>query len=227
MKQRFSSYPIGELLIHTFVDSGLSLPAFMNALGYGNSHKGIATFDHWLKNGSGNQLFLERLTRSAYAPPPEVLRDALAATKGILDLERKTELARKVEEERQSFRPFVQGVAELTRPTSITMFALTGGPKRYTVSLPEDISQWEPAEREQLIKDTIVQNYAANAGRTLFMGKLTSYLFFGEYGERPTRYSIEGIRVGVVDGRPAGEAVLTVNGRPIPLGILAVHSMEP
>jgi len=226
MKQRFSSYPIGELILQTFIDSGLKLPEFVRAIGYSNEAKGIATLDHWLQKGSGNPIFLERLTSSRHAPEPAALRSAISATETILAEERKTEKQRRVEEERASFYPFVQGIAELSRPTSITMFAVTGGPSRYTVKLPLDIRDWPVTERDAFLKDVITENYALNNGKTLFMGKITGYLFFSEYGAPPTRFSCEGISLGVSDARPVGEATLTINGRPIPQGLFAIQSMR-
>ncbi len=227
MKPRFSSYPIGELLIRLLVDSGLSLPDFMHAIGYGNSAKGIATLDHWLQTGSGNPLFLERLASSPLAPEPAALRSAIAATTAILRDERRTEKQRRIEEEKRAFYPFVQGIAELSRPTSITMFAVTGGPSRYTVRLPQDILSWPDDAREELLRDTISRNYADNGGRTLFMGKITGYLFFREFGARPISYTVDGIARGELDARPAGEATLTINGRTIPHGIFALGSLRP
>lgn len=217
MKQRSSSYPIGELLLKTFHASGLKLPDFMRAIGYGNAHNGIATFDTWLQNGSGNGLFLERLTKSAYAPPIDELRTALAETEQIRTAERHRETLARIEVERKNFRPFVQGTAELSRPTSITMFAFTGGPARYTVTLPFGFGDLSHEAKERLVAGTIRDNFAANNGRTLFMGKITGYLLFLEYGERPIRYTVDGIKVGEVDARPAQHAVVTLNGRPIPM----------
>lgn len=226
MKQRFSSYPIGELLIATLRESGLKLPDFMRAIGY-SPNNGIATFDQWIAKGHGNPLFLERLTNSRFAPPLQQLRGALAETEQIRAQEKSNEKLRRFEEERSAFRPFVQGIAELSRPTSITMFALTGGPKRYTVELPAGFSGLPNGERERIAYDTIRENYAANNGRTLFMGKIVGYLLFQEYGERPHHYSVEGRLLGAIDARPAQNAVLTVNGRPLPHGLLALQSMRP
>jgi len=217
MKHRSSSYPIGVLLIETFHASGLKLPDFVRAIGYGNTHNGIATFDQWLQTGSGNGLFLERLTKSACAPATEALRSALAETEQIRTEERRQETLARIEVERRTFRPFVQGIAELSRPTSITMFAFTGGPARYTVTLPEGFARSSDDSKERLIAHTIRENYAINNGRTLFMGKITGYLLFSEYGERPTRYTVDGIKVGEVDARPAQRAVVTLNGRPLPM----------
>lgn len=226
MKQRFSSYPIGELLIETLRASGLKLPDFMREIGY-SPHNGIATFDQWISKGHGNPLFIERLTSSRFAPPVQELRQALADTEQIRGREKAAETRSRVEAERSAFRPFVQGIAELSRPTSITMFALTGGPRRYTVELPEGFAALPGPERERIAGETIRENFAANSGRTLFMGKLVGYLLFHEYGERPQHYSVEGRLLGAIDARPAQTAVLTVNGRPLPHGLLAIQSMRP
>ncbi len=227
MKSRFSSYPIGKLFIDTFHNSGLSLPEFARALGYSNTNKGIATLDCWLRNGTGNQLFLERLTSSRFAPEPGALRTAMRETGALLAEERRTEKQQRVEAERAAFRPFVQGVAELSRPTSITMFAVTGGPARYTVPLPTDIAEWSADRRDEFLRETIKENFARNRGRTLFMGQITGYLFFREYGARPVSFSVDGLSRGEVDASPAGEAKLTINGRTIPHGFFAVQSLRP
>ena len=210
MKTRNSKYPIGKLLIKMLNESGLSIQPFVEAIGYGNSSKGVRAFDQILNYGLPNKIFLERLNASRFAPDPAELQRTLEESEAIVEREEEEARVAQKAAERLAFRPFVQGVPEYSTPTSISLFCFTGGHSRYTLPVPEDLPTWPPAEQHRHVKEWITRHFAASKGRTLWMGAITGYRLFRRYGEPAVLYSTEGEPVGVnpPSALPSGELSL-------------------
>lgn len=213
MRPRSSQYPIGKLLISTLERSGLSIGPFVEAIGYRNSSKGVRAFDQIINYGAPSDVFIDRLISSHLAPEPDELNRALEASARIRKQETDDWLLAEKEEERQHFRPFVQGVPELSVPSPIFAFCLTGGHSSYTISLPEDIVTWADDEQHRYVKEVIIKNYADRKGRSNFMGPLTGYRLFLRYDERPIAYTTQGERLGAVDAHPLSGGTLNLWGR--------------
>lgn len=202
MATRTSEYPIGKLILRCIEESGLSVGKFVLAIGYGNPDKGVRALDSLLHYGSTNPVFFERLTSSQYAPNPEELGKVQQETEEILKEERRLEAIRQEAEDRAAFRPYVQGVPELQRPTSITCYAFTGGASRFTIELPPAWSSWSPAARQTCVKGAILAHYASCKGRTLFRGDILAYRLYHTYGEPSVLYSIRGEPLGLDKNPP-------------------------
>ncbi len=213
MKVRTSKYPIGKLLIETLSASGFSIHYFSVAIGYGNSNKGVRAFDQMLKWGVPNEVFIDRLQRSSFAIPEEILNAAVEQSEEIVAEEERLRRIAQVEEARSTFRPYIQGVPEYTMPTSVTFHGLTGGARRYTHYLPEKFPEWILSEQYQYLRELIPARYNAAQGRTLFMGRLTGYRLFRRYGEQAELFSVFGEPLGTVSGAPSPEATVTLSGR--------------
>lgn len=213
MRPRSSQYPIGKLLISTLERSGLSIGPFVEAIGYHNTSKGVRAFDEVLENGVPADVFLKRLTSSPFAPHPDELQRAVEESQEMVERERQEWLLAEKEVERQSFRPFVQGIPEDSVPSPIFAFGLTGGHSSYTISLPGEIVTWADDEQHRYVKEVIIKNYADRKGRSNFMGPLTGYRLFLRYDERPIAYTTHGERLGVVDEHPLPGGTLNLWGR--------------
>lgn len=213
MKTRSSKYPIGKLLIETLSASALSIHYFSLAIGYGNSNKGVRAFDQMLGWGVPDKVFLDRLQSSSLAIPAETLALALAQSEAIVAEETRLWRLAQIEEERKAFRPYVQAVPEYSTPISITFHGLTGGSRRYTHQLPEEFPTWDPTKQHRHLKELILTQYAAADGKTLFMGRITTYRLFRRYGEQAELLSVSGEPLGAVSNTPLPEATATLVGK--------------
>jgi hypothetical protein len=209
---RYSQYPIGRLLLRVLGDSGLRPGAFMQSLGYRKINTGTAAFDEWVSQGAGHADFITRLQASRFAVPAGEMQVALDDSAAMIRAEHERVQAAMEARARAEFRPYVRAVPELSRPTWITGFALTGGWSRDTAAMPAGFEEWDAARQEAAIAEAVQLHYASSDGRTRFMGAILRYQFFGEYGAAPVYYSIDG--VPEPDGSPApatiGEVVLRV-----------------
>ena len=212
---RYSQFPIGQLLLCVLGDSGLRAGAFMEALGYRKINTGTAAFDRWVNTGAGHHDFIVRLQASPFAAPADQMQAALDDTAAMFRAE---EERPKVEAEayaRAAFRPHLRAVPEASRPSWITGFALTGGWRRETVTMPAGFEAWD-AERQQVtIVEAVKRHYASSGGRTIFMGAILRYVFVGEYAGTPTYYGVDGVPEQEAPAKSPsfGEAVLRVGNR--------------
>jgi hypothetical protein len=213
MKHRSSEYPLGKLLLRLLVGSGLPLHSFVLAIGYGNPTKGIRAFDGMLRAGYPNDVFLTRLLSSNFSPGEEVVQAATNETLAILSHREKLENLVKVAQERADFRPFFQAVPESSRPSSIAIFAFTGGASRYTRHLPASFSSWPLKEQYQYIKQQIISHFSSSGGRTLLQGRIIAYRLFHSYGLSPLLLSVNGEPLGTDSGHPIPEARIRIGTR--------------
>ena len=113
-----------------------------------------------------------------------------------------------------SFCPHLLAIVELPRPTQITFYGITGGPKRYTVLLPEDLASWTIVDQLAFVKVAAIQNYGENDGRMMFLGRILGYAFFRDPEERPIRLSVTGdLDSSTEPFHLAGPVTLTVGGK--------------
>lgn len=223
MKTRSSNYPIGKLLIKTLNESGLSIQPFVEAIGYGNSSKGVRAFDHIVHSGVPIDIFIERLNASRFAPDPEELGRALKESEVIVEREVEEARLARIEAERQAFRPYLQGVPEYDTPISIMCFCLTGGHSRYTLPVPQDLPEWTPTEQHRHVREVVRRHFAESKGRTLYMGAITGYRLFRRYDDPALLYNTKGEPVGVNPSTPLPKGELSIGGKtldPVQVGAL-------
>ncbi|KAE8761120.1 hypothetical protein FSO04_05225 [Paraburkholderia madseniana] len=192
MKPRYSNYPIGKLLLHVIDQSGLSPKEFFAELGFNNFSKALERLDCWLAYGEGNQLLIERLQSSRFAIDRDRLTAAMAENDVLLQREREVVARREEDEARQSFRPHVEVIPELSRPTQITMFCFTGGNQRFNIGLPDDISAWTWEDQLAYLKQVVPENFAKHRGRTFFTGSIVGYLYRPTFDGDPIWLTITG-----------------------------------
>ncbi|EIM98545.1 hypothetical protein WQE_23493 [Paraburkholderia hospita] len=192
MRARYSNYPIGNLLLNVINQSGLDPKAFFEELKFTNFSKAIERLDGWLDHGEGNVLLLERLQSSRFAIETNLLKQVMAENDAMLQRER--DVVVKVEEDkaRKAFQPHLDVIPELSRPTQITPFCLTGGNRRFSTQLPDDISSWPQHDQLAYLRRVVPENFAKHQGRTFFMGKIVGYLYYPRFDSEPIQLTITG-----------------------------------
>jgi hypothetical protein len=215
-KVRHSEYPIGQLLISVWQETGLSFQEFFRTLGYKNTQKALKRFDCWVHNGTGCSLLIDCIR--AWKPEiSEELDRALKISDEMVcaDIEKGREEQRELA--RAAFTPYIQAIPEESRPRSITCFAITGGNARQRISLPSNILDLPELERLGIVAEKIREHMVKSNGRTLYQGAIVCFQAFWRFEEPPTRFDLDGVLVGPdIDRRP-GEATITLaGGRPFP-----------
>ncbi|AUT75733.1 hypothetical protein C2L64_46245 [Paraburkholderia hospita] len=192
MKARHSNYPIGTPLLHLIDQSGLDPKAFFAELGFTNFSKAIERLDSWLVHGEGNALLLERLQSSRFAIDGNLLKQVMAENDVLVKREREAVAKREEDEARTAFQPRLEVVPELSRPTQITLFCLSGGNQRFGSRLPDDISAWPWDDQLAYLKQVVPENFAKHQGRTYFTGKIIGYLYRRTFDSEPIQLTVTG-----------------------------------
>lgn len=192
MRARYSNYPIGKLFLNVIDQSGLDPKAFFAELGFTNFSKAIERLDCWLERGEGNILLLERLQSSRFAVQGNLLKQVMAETDALLQREREAVTKRQEDEARKTFQPCLEVIPELSRPTQITMFCLTGGNRRFGARLPDNISAWSWKDQRAYLKRLVSENFAKHQGRTYFTGKIIGYLYRPTFDSEPIQLTVTG-----------------------------------
>ena len=192
MKPRFSDYPIGQLLLTIIAHSGLQPMEFFAELGYRNFSKAIGILDVWLSRGEGDPRLFSRLQASRFAVEEGRLAEVKAENE-IKVNERRVKEAQEVEQyQRERFHPYIEAIPELSVPTQISMYCVTGGNERFNTQLPDDISEWSWEDQQAFLKKVVPENFAAHNGLTFFRGKITGYFFHPSFDAERIRLTIDG-----------------------------------
>lgn len=212
MKPRFSSYPVGRMLLEIFTNSTLNAKEFFTELGYNNVSKAIESLDCWLIFGEGNPLLLDKIQTSRFAVPEAHLASVMAENQTKVK-ERKVKEAKDVEQRaREAFVPLIECIPEFSRPTSITMYSVSGGNARYNSPLPNNIASLSWEDQLALLKRAATENYVKHNGRAGFMGLIQGYLYYRPFDEDPIRLTIDGeLETAGTPYSIAGDAKLTFN----------------
>jgi hypothetical protein len=193
-----SKYPIGQLLILQLKTSNRRLSDFITELGYRNCNKGLRAFYRVLSTGTSNQVLIERLMASPYAPPPEQLNEAINKTASLKSAETRGAHEAEMAQEREKFSPHIAPITELQQPTCITVFALLGGFDRMKVALPDDFLTWSLTVQYAVVQKEIREHYLHFKGEAPFLGAIVGYLLFRTYDSDPLSFSIDGQPLGRV-----------------------------
>lgn len=192
MKPRHSNYPIGKLILGVMDRSGLAPKDFFAELGFTNFSKVVASLDCWLAWGEGNALLLDRIQSSRFAVGSDQLAAVMVANDVQVQQRRADEAKREEDEARKCFRPYIEVVPELSRPTQITLYCITGGNGRFNTYLPDDISTWPSKDQLTYVKKIVKESLAKHKGRTFFRGCIKGYLYHPTFDDEPIRLTITG-----------------------------------
>jgi len=145
-------------------------------MGYRNQNKGLRRLDSMLSKGEFQELFLKECAMVLALNFDEVFSAVNADDKVRRD---------KVEQlQRAHFKPYIYLKTEQTRPSSITMFALTGGTMKHKAFyVPENL--WLASEDNSfsLIGELIREHFNDSDGIVAFFGKISGYLYCPTYDD--------------------------------------------
>lgn len=90
------------------------------------------------------------------------------------------------------FRPYIEVIPELPRPTQISLYCVTGGNRRFNSYLPGDIASWDWNEQLICVKRAVLENFEKHQGRTFFMGMIRGYFYYPADNARRIRLTVDG-----------------------------------
>lgn len=199
MKPRSTKSPLVQLVLDVIQQSQLPLHQFLQQIGIQNVTKAMRHLDVALLTGQVNPHLLLLIQTSAYKIPEDQLQQVIHQNNQFIDLLRHQEQLLQQQVEKDQFRPRIEVIPELVKPTSISMFAVTGGNKRFITYLPKDISNWSSEDQLDFLKKSILENYSKHQGRTFFTGEITGYYFYSIFEKPPVEFNVQGDVVGVVN----------------------------
>lgn len=199
MKRLHSVYPLGQLLIAIFTETRLTLPHFVQAIGYHNVNKGIRAFQSYVSSGLGPTIFLDRLAASPYAPAESALHMTVLQTLEQYDHEWCLDAGIVYQDLTEPFRPFVHATPALAELESLSFFAQSGDFRQYTMTLQAKIGSLPLDTQYKIVGPKIRQNYRQTGGIIGFLGPIQYYLYYHSWSEPPTTFSIDGEPIGIAD----------------------------
>jgi hypothetical protein len=199
MKKLHSQYPIGQLLITIFNESGLKLPQFLETIGYRNTAKGIRHFQEFLAEGLGPIVLITRLMQSPYAPCRNALAFVCQQNMEQIDHELRLTLGLPSETKQPSFKPFLHAVPVSPEVAAVSLVALDGEFPRYSVFVKNSVVSLPEELQYKVLGAIIRRNYHNTGGEIDCLGVISHYLYYRSWWEPPLAFSIEGELMGVAD----------------------------
>jgi len=173
MHRKTSNYPISTFLSEFYASLDIPVREFVRLLGYGSVSKGINRFDKWLQEGRGEHEFIEKLV-SAFPDLQFALNDALEKTNSLFwEADEKSRAEADREEERR-FRPYIYLETKEQRPSSVAMFAVSGGHSKF-IRLPERFATLTKAEQLVAARQAILDHRRERGGFCVFFGPVIAY----------------------------------------------------
>ncbi|MEI8032976.1 MAG: hypothetical protein WCH05_06505 [Chlorobiaceae bacterium] len=84
--------------------------------------------------------------------------------------------------QRSIFKPLIYAETKETMPSSITMFGLSNGMRRWkTIELPVKIASWPEKQQLEIIRQEIKDHYLRQDGGVPFFGRITGYRYCKTY----------------------------------------------
>ena len=173
MHRKTSTYPISTFLSEFYSSLDIPVRDFVRLLGYGSVSKGINRFDKWLQEGKGEHEFIEKLVQTF----PELqfaLNDALEKTNSLFWEETETSRAEMDRDEEKRFRPYIYLETKEQRPSSVGMFAVSGGQSKF-IRLPERFATLTKAEQMVAARAAILEHRKERGGFCVFFGPVIAY----------------------------------------------------
>lgn len=203
MPEGASHYPISQFLLRLLDESGLDRDGFIRRLGYRNIARGRRRLDSWLDQGGGYQRILKQIV-AAYPDQAARLQSAAGETAKMKDAEAEARFVEWCKSQSATFVPFLHAEGETARPSSITLFGVGGGHRRWTtIEVPKSTMEL-PLEEQLAILPPLMQEYRTkHNGFCPFFGRLSGFKFVRlldyfqfdaegrllEHVEKPFRYS--------------------------------------
>ncbi len=175
MSQGACLYPISQLISRIMLDAGFDREQFVASLGYRKIDRGCRRLGAWLDQGAGYPRIIKQIAAS-YPQHAEQLSAALAATQKIRKDESEAAFVARCTAEQATFRPYIHVEGETRVPSSIVMFAVSGGKWNY-ISIPDDTLALHLPELLAALPQLMQAYVRKHDGQCPFFGKVTGFRF--------------------------------------------------
>jgi hypothetical protein len=201
-------FAIGELINQIIAGDKKRKRKIIEQLGYSNINKGFKRLNKLINSGICHEDLRMKLP-DALDLKPEIVEKVFADTN--IQIQQKKEKI-----ERAHFNPHLFLEHERSRPSQITMCAVTGGVERWKkVRLPEEIFKEDWDDQVCIVQKTIEQHQQNEESQRGFFGKVTAYVYRPIY-EKSVLFSISGEVVNLNYGKVVEpKSSVTVGGRDI------------
>ena len=165
---------VTALVFESMKKNKLSRNEIIQRMGYSNLNKGMRRLDRFLDGNEIDPTFVKRLTEALNIDPKEMQSSIND------DWLLKRQLAE--DHDRKIFKPYLYIQTYATRPSSICMYAMTGGTHRHKmVDVPENIPTKSCLEQIETIRTLITEHFKSSEGIAPFFGKISGYLYCPNY----------------------------------------------
>jgi len=170
---------LAEILQNAMNIKGITKKNIIAAYGHNNVNKAYATINNILGGAVFNETIMEHDMMKTIIKlleiPEENIREAVK--RDWLCAEEEEEAAR-----RSIFTPLIYAETKETRPSSITMFGLASGMKRWKIiELPLAIANIPEEEQLEIIREEIKDHFKRQEGVVPFFGKIIGYRYQKTY----------------------------------------------
>jgi hypothetical protein len=186
LSSTISLYPVSQVIAKVIRNSGYTPLGFLMALGHSDAESQLPGLESWLKNGEGDAAMIAMVAANdpeeAAALYKAVEETAAMKAAGVDPVA--FDRAMREKRARDRFRPFIRAEGELTIPTQITMFGLTGGFESWhTIYIPKAIRELPLEEQLAKLPKLMAEYSRENKGNCPFFGRLVGFRFvrFDDY----------------------------------------------
>jgi hypothetical protein len=185
-----ATLPLGRYIQCKIEERGMTKTEVIDRCGWQNAKKGLRRLDKMIRGTVLNMNLLTKLVGILDLDKDEVNRH-LRLTSAILRMgQEKDERSKRV-----NWVPFVHVLAELSRPTSITIVAFCGGdPSRY-VEVPTPVTLLPYEQQIAEVGKLLREHHVDHKGRTHFFGKIVGFVYHFTY-DYGIEFSVAGEVVG-------------------------------
>jgi hypothetical protein len=199
MSRRNPKYPVQKVLDRLIPEFYSWRTDFVEKLGYENLGVGRIHLDSGLDRAEVWNGFLQQVA-AAYPDLAEELEKAIAETEAMRAAESDLECRERCKSEEASWVPFLQAVVETTVPNGITIFAVSGGFKKWTViQIPEALRRLAVEAQLTHLPELMAAYRHKHRGLVPFFGRLTGFKFVRPWDHY--RFSPDGDLLGHVPER--------------------------
>jgi hypothetical protein len=174
---RLSHYPISQFLNDLVRQFGPSPSKFVQVLGYRNLERGLLRLTPWLEKGEGFHKIIKQIAGKCPHIAVE-LEGAIRATKEMKDTEWEVAFLEDCRLEVTTFVPFIHVDGELSVPSGITIFGVTGGHGRWTTVKVLTSNLDQKIEVQLTALPALMRGYLKEyGGQVPFFGKVTGFKY--------------------------------------------------
>jgi hypothetical protein len=165
---------VTSLVLGAMEQKQLSRYELIRRMGYSSVNKGLRRLDLFLAGDELDPVFVAKVTEA-------LVLDSQNINKAI-EQDQNIKRARIDAQERAVFKPYIYLQTEATRPSQITIFALTGGTRTHKMFfVPEDLPENSWEMQINMVRRLTKAHYRLREGIAPFFGAITGYLYCPTY----------------------------------------------